>query len=585
MASPDEILTNLAARFPSFDLDVLNVVLESCNYKEEIAAEYLETMETDVEPRPAVSNPSSNFLDQILDQQSSKQASMKEQPSSSNRSEFLEERYQAYKEICGFESDDEEQAHETQAAEEENEDQMIRRQYMKKGWKDAPGDEEDDDGDEEVEGLVFDWSLNSEYKHRYQPQADSNIRKDVHNQIKETLRRQDANVRRGKDFGAAEKVLDPATRMVIFRMENAGRVKTMNGVVQTGKEAHVYHGVDGAGRDIAIKVFKTAALEFVNRGDYIEGDHRFAHGYHKHNPRRMVRVWAEKEMRNLIRLTRAGIRCPRPVELREHVLVMSFIGKDGWPAPRLKEVKFASEQEMESAYIQSVAILRDLYQKAKLVHADFSAYNLLYYRGDVYVIDLAQGVQLDHPTAMEFLLKDVTNLTEYFLRSGYDRAMSVEELMDHVVAEPEKPEEWEEATEEDILHDQADQAAVLQFSEDGRVVALRDDADKIPPASDSDVTRAPSGAQPAGSGGSESDADEDPLDDVTGHAQGTTDVRGKKITTKAVKKAIKSQKKEARQSKKAARYARSRDDHPAPPHAQAHHLPQSPPPAVASASG
>lgn len=51
----------------------------------------------------------------------------------------------------------------------------------------------------------------------------------------------------------------------------------------------------------------------------------------RHNPRKMVRVWAEKEMRNLKRLQTAGIRCPEPLEVRENVLVMGFIGdKDGW---------------------------------------------------------------------------------------------------------------------------------------------------------------------------------------------------------------------------------------------------------------
>lgn len=51
----------------------------------------------------------------------------------------------------------------------------------------------------------------------------------------------------------------------------------------------------------------------------------------RHNPRKMVRVWAEKEMRNLRRLHTAGIRCPEPIEVRENVLVMGFIGDaDGW---------------------------------------------------------------------------------------------------------------------------------------------------------------------------------------------------------------------------------------------------------------
>ena len=53
--------------------------------------------------------------------------------------------------------------------------------------------------------------------------------------------------------------------------------------------------------------------------------------YSRHNPRKMVRLWAEKEMRNLKRLRAAGINCPEPIEVRENVLVMTFVGdNDGW---------------------------------------------------------------------------------------------------------------------------------------------------------------------------------------------------------------------------------------------------------------
>ena len=63
------------------------------------------------------------------------------------------------------------------------------------------------------------------------------------------------------------------------------------------------------------------------------GEHRFRRGYSR-NPRKMVRLWAEKEMRNLKRLVAAGIPCPEPIEVRENVLVMGFLGdKNGWCAP------------------------------------------------------------------------------------------------------------------------------------------------------------------------------------------------------------------------------------------------------------
>jgi RIO kinase 1 len=39
-------------------------------------------------------------------------------------------------------------------------------------------------------------------------------------------------------------------------------------------------------------------------------------------------MWAEKEARNLSRMHEAGIRCPKPLLLRNHILAMTFIGRD-----------------------------------------------------------------------------------------------------------------------------------------------------------------------------------------------------------------------------------------------------------------
>ena len=42
-------------------------------------------------------------------------------------------------------------------------------------------------------------------------------------------------------------------------------------------------------------------------------------------------------MRNLVRMSRGGIRVPEVVLLRNQVLLMSFIGREGRPVPNLKE--------------------------------------------------------------------------------------------------------------------------------------------------------------------------------------------------------------------------------------------------------
>jgi serine/threonine-protein kinase RIO1 len=69
---------------------------------------------------------------------------------------------------------------------------------------------------------------------------------------------------------------------------------------------------------------------FKDRDKYVTGEYRFRRGYSR-NPRKMVRLWAEKEMRNLKRLIAAGINTPEPIEVRENVLVMGLVGdEEGW---------------------------------------------------------------------------------------------------------------------------------------------------------------------------------------------------------------------------------------------------------------
>jgi len=98
-----------------------------------------------------------------------------------------------------------------------------------------------------------------------------------------------------------EQVLDPRTRLILFKLITKNVIDRVNGCVSTGKEANVYHATTSAGEDRAVKVYKTSILVFKDRDRYVSGEFRFRHGYSKGNPRQMVKVWAEKEMRNLKR--------------------------------------------------------------------------------------------------------------------------------------------------------------------------------------------------------------------------------------------------------------------------------------------
>jgi len=251
------------------------------------------------------------------------------------------------------------------------------------------------------------------------------------NTLMEKDRKSEAERMRAKDKqdrATVEQVLDPRTRIVLFKLLNRGQISEINGCISTGKEANVYHATNKLGEDFAIKIYKTSILIFKDRDRYVSGEYRFRHGYCRHNPRKMVRTWAEKEMRNLVRMHGAGIAVPSPILLRGHVLLMSFVGRDGWAAPKLKDVELSCDKARE-LYYDCVVMIWKMYNKCRLVHADLSEFNILYHAGKLVIIDVSQSVEHDHPHALEFLRKDCTNVSQFFLKHGVS-TMTVKELFD-----------------------------------------------------------------------------------------------------------------------------------------------------------
>ncbi|KAH9383402.1 hypothetical protein HPB48_024644 [Haemaphysalis longicornis] len=237
--------------------------------------------------------------------------------------------------------------------------------------------------------------------------------------------------------GVQEQSLDPNTRLLLYKLVNREILDEVNGCISTGKESCVFHAAGGKSEEFAVpaecavKVFKTTLNEFKNREQYIREDFRFRDRFNKLNPRKVIHLWAEKEMHNLRKIERAGLPCPSVVLLKKHLLVMSFVGADGVPAPQLREAQLAGEQ-LASAYAQTVRLARELYSRCQLVHADLSEYNLLWHQGQVVLIDVSQAVDRLHPHALEFLLRDCTNVSRFFEKQGLADVLSPKELFTQV---------------------------------------------------------------------------------------------------------------------------------------------------------
>ncbi|CUM63134.1 uncharacterized protein PRCAT00000701001 [Priceomyces carsonii] len=218
-----------------------------------------------------------------------------------------------------------------------------------------------------------------------------------------------------------EQVLDPRTMRFLGKIINKGILSGINGCISTGKEANVYLGVlEGESeKSYAVKIYKTSILVFKDRERYVDGEFRFRNTKNQSNPRKMVKLWAEKEFRNLKRLASKGIPCPEPVELRSHVLVMEYLTKgNDQPSPKLRDHPFKNADEIGHYYQQMLIYMRRMYQDCRLVHADLSEYNSIVHDEKLYIIDVSQSVEPDHPMAMDFLRMDIKNVNDFFARKG-----------------------------------------------------------------------------------------------------------------------------------------------------------------------
>ena len=217
-------------------------------------------------------------------------------------------------------------------------------------------------------------------------------------------------------------VFDRQTLMVLHKFLTHGVLRSLDFPVSTGKEANVFRGTTPGGGLVAVKIFRVNTSTFKHVLQYIQGDERFE-GV-TGDKRSLVNAWTQKEFRNLVRLSEAGVPVPEPLKALQNVLVMEYLGVKEGPWPSLKEARVDDYgrlwEQLSDDYVKA-------YNTAELVHADLSEYNVLLGgaagpddQTRARIIDVGQAVLKNHPMAHEFLARDLKNLSAFFKRKKVD---------------------------------------------------------------------------------------------------------------------------------------------------------------------
>jgi len=197
--------------------------------------------------------------------------------------------------------------------------------------------------------------------------------------------------------------------------------------IKAGKEAVVYccRAHPSLGRElVAAKIFRPPEIRsFKKDAVYRQGrermekvDARTLRALSRKTRGGMLRrfnAWISHEMKTLEILHRAGADVPEPIERHGPVILMEYVGDDQDPAPVLVGVTLDGD-EAKGIY-QRLLENVDLFLANNRVHADLSAYNVLYSNGRGVIIDFPQAVDPRYNAdAFDLLIRDIKNLNAYF---------------------------------------------------------------------------------------------------------------------------------------------------------------------------
>jgi len=127
--------------------------------------------------------------------------------------------------------------------------------------------------------------------------------------------------------------------------------------------------------------------------------------------------WIAYEFKTLEMLHEAGADVPKPYAMEKNAILMDYIGDMDMAAPTLNSVTLDPDEA--TPLFESVIRNVDLLLSNDRVHGDLSAYNILYWDGDITLIDFPQVVSPEaNPSAWMIFLRDVTRICQYFNSQG-----------------------------------------------------------------------------------------------------------------------------------------------------------------------
>jgi len=209
---------------------------------------------------------------------------------------------------------------------------------------------------------------------------------------------------------------------------DAGVITEVMEFVKGGKEATVFRCRAANGSSVAAKVYRPRKYRgFRNDTAYqngrviLSGRARravakgTAFGHEVHHG-----LWVSAEYETQQMLYAAGVDVPRPIACNGDAILMEWIGDATGPAPQLRDVKLAPHEP--GPLLQRLLGNVENLLAHNRIHGDLSAFNVLYWNGQVTLIDFPQAVDPRmNGESYALLYRDVDNLCRHFAKYGVEK--------------------------------------------------------------------------------------------------------------------------------------------------------------------
>jgi RIO kinase 1 len=127
--------------------------------------------------------------------------------------------------------------------------------------------------------------------------------------------------------------------------------------------------------------------------------------------------WLMHEFKTLQRLYQMGASVPEPIGSTENAILMSYHGDATRGAPTLNETTL-NPKEAKPLFDEVMRNI-ELMLRHGLIHGDLSAYNILYWEGEIVLIDFPQVTDSARNGNAQFILqRDIERVCEYFEQYG-----------------------------------------------------------------------------------------------------------------------------------------------------------------------